>query len=98
MTRLVPDFRATFVPGASTVSFAERVIPVTFSPSTARVPAFAAGLRLAARRQFFHRWPILRRARARCRVVGSRRRPVAAECRVPGSEGNGRAGVRAHLA
>lgn len=84
MTRPVPDFCATFVPGSSTAPFAARVIPVTFSPSTARVPALAASLRRAARRPFFRRQPIARHTRARYRV--------------PGSDGNGRAGVRAHLA
>ncbi|MYK32810.1 MAG: hypothetical protein F4051_14205 [Boseongicola sp. SB0670_bin_30] len=46
MTRLVPAFRATIVPGASAVPFAGLVIPFTFSPSPATVPAFAASLRL----------------------------------------------------
>ena len=37
---MVPAFCATIVPGASAVPFAERVIPFTFRPSTATVPAF----------------------------------------------------------
>ena len=46
ITRLVPLLAATFLPGSSTVPLAERVIPFTFSPSTATVPDFVASFRL----------------------------------------------------
>ncbi len=46
MTRLMPDFRATIVPGPPAVPFALFVMARTCRFSTAIVPAFAASLRL----------------------------------------------------